>query len=74
MSDEEALKIARAAGKERVAQSGATRALLRALTSAMKLDLLLFGRVESGPFFALLERKRTPTARSPIPDLRSADP
>jgi len=26
----------------------------------MKLDLLLFGRVESGPFFALLER--TPAA------------
>jgi hypothetical protein len=22
----------------------------------MKLDLLLFGRIESGPFFALLER------------------
>ena len=29
---------------------------LRALTAAMKLDLLLFGHVESGPFFALLER------------------
>jgi hypothetical protein len=29
---------------------------LRTLTAAMKLDLLLFGRIESGPFFALLER------------------
>jgi len=56
ISDEEALKIARAAGKERIARSGATRALLRMLTAAMKLDLLLFGHVESGPFFALLER------------------
>ena len=56
MSDEEALKMARAEGKERIANSGATRALLTVLTSAMKLDLLLFGHVESGPFFALLER------------------
>ncbi|MEO6236838.1 MAG: hypothetical protein ABIQ52_07530, partial [Vicinamibacterales bacterium] len=56
MSDKDALKAARAAGKERIAQSGSTRALLRGLTAAMKLDLLLFGHVESGPFFALLER------------------
>lgn len=56
MSDEEALKAARAAGKRRVAQSASTRAGLHILTAAMKLDLLLFGRIESGPFFALLER------------------
>lgn len=56
VSDEDALKIARATGKQRVAGSPATRAALRALTMAMKLDLLLFGRIESGPFFALLER------------------
>jgi SAM-dependent methyltransferase len=56
MTPEEALKAARAAGKDRVARSGATRAMLRLLTAAMKLDLLLFGRVQSGPFFALLER------------------
>ncbi len=56
MTDEDALKAARAAGKDRIARSGATRGLLRALTAAMKLDLLLFGHVESGPFFALLER------------------
>lgn len=56
ISDETALKIARSEGKRRVAESASTRALLRALTAAMKLDLLLFGRVESGPFFALLEK------------------
>lgn len=56
MTDEDALKAARAAGKKRIAQSGATRALLGGLTAAMKLDLLLFGHVESGPFFALLEK------------------
>jgi len=56
MTDEEALRIARAEGKRRVAESAPTRMALRALTSAMKLDLILFGRIESGPFFALLER------------------
>jgi SAM-dependent methyltransferase len=56
MTDEDALKAARAAGKQRIAGSRTTRALLEALSAAMKLDLLLFGRVESGPFFALLER------------------
>jgi hypothetical protein len=56
MSDADALKAARAEGKRRVADSRTTRAALRALTAAMKLDLLLFGRIESGPFFALLER------------------
>jgi hypothetical protein len=59
MSDETALKIARSEGQRRVAESASTRALLRALTAAMKLDLLLFGRVESGPFFALLEKRES---------------
>ena len=57
LSDEDALKAARAEGKRRVAESATTRFVLRALTAAMKLDLLLFGRVESGPFFALLVRQ-----------------
>ena len=68
MSDEDALKIARAQGKERVARSRSTRAVLRVLSAAMKLDLLLFGHVESGQFFALLER--TADSRPPIPDPR----
>jgi SAM-dependent methyltransferase len=59
MSHEEALKEARTAGKDRIARSGALRASLRGLTALMKLDLLLFGRIESGPFFALLERVDT---------------
>ena len=57
LSDEDARKAARTAGKERIAKSGATRAALHALTAAMKLDLLLFGGIESGPFFALLEKE-----------------
>ena len=52
--------MARAEGKRRVAESAGTRFVLRALSLAMKLDLLLFGRIESGPFFALLERRSGP--------------
>ena len=33
------------------------RGTLRVLSSAMKLDLLLFGRIRSGPFFALLVKE-----------------
>jgi hypothetical protein len=34
-----------------------TRAALRGLSLLMKLDLLLFGRIRSGPFFALLVKR-----------------
>lgn len=56
-ADRQAIKDARTAAKARIAASAPTRAALRALTAAMKLDLLLFGSIESGPFFALLEKK-----------------
>ena len=56
MSDEDALKAARTAGKDRIAQSPVLRAALSASTAVMKLDLVAFGRIESGPFFALLEK------------------
>ena len=55
-------------------ERGSTYAALRALTCAMKLDLLLFGRIRSGPFFALLRRRMTrgrrPVARDEDPLLR----
>ena len=56
LTDEEALKAARTAGKQRIERSGALRAALTVSTAIMKLDVALFGRIESGPFFALLER------------------
>jgi SAM-dependent methyltransferase len=56
MSDEAALKAARTAGKDRIARSAPLRAALAASTAVMKLDLIAFGRIESGPFFALLEK------------------
>jgi SAM-dependent methyltransferase len=56
MTAEDALKAARTSGKDRIARSPALRAALTAATAIMKLDVVLFGRIESGPFFALLER------------------
>jgi hypothetical protein len=54
--DRVAIKEARTSAKAQIARSRSTRAVLEALTLAMKLDLLLFGSIESGPFFALLEK------------------
>lgn len=53
----QAIREARSAAKAQIARSPATLAALRALSFAMKLDLLLFGRVRSGPFFALLVKE-----------------
>lgn len=52
----EGLRRARTIAKRRIAQRGFTYQTLRALTVAMKLDVALFGRVRSGPFFALLRK------------------
>jgi len=54
--DAAAIREARRAAKERIGRRGPTYAVLSALSTAMKLDLLLFGRIRSGPFFALLEK------------------
>ena len=56
-ADAAAVREARTAAKERIATSPATYAILRGLSLAMKLDLLLFGRITSGPFFALLQKE-----------------
>jgi SAM-dependent methyltransferase len=53
-ADREAIREARSAAKEQIATSPTTYAILRLLSAAMKLDVLLFGRIRSGPFFALL--------------------
>jgi SAM-dependent methyltransferase len=53
-ADREAIREARTAAKRQIASSPATYAVLRGLSAAMHLDLLLFGRIRSGPFFALL--------------------
>ena len=57
-TDARAIREARTQAKQRIATSRTTYAALRALSFAMKLDLLLFGRITSGPFFALLVKER----------------
>ena len=51
----EAIRQARARGKQ-LASGGTTAAVLRFLTWMMKLDIVLFGRIRTGPFFLLLEK------------------
>jgi SAM-dependent methyltransferase len=50
-------RVARTEAKARIARGGPVLFGLNALTVLMKLDILLFGRVRSGPFFALLEKR-----------------
>ena len=52
-----AIREARTQAKETIARSRTTYGALRAMSFAMKLDLLLFGRIRSGPFFALLVKE-----------------
>lgn len=47
----------RRAVKERLTRGGGLYLVLRTLTWIMKLDLVLFGRIESGPFFGLLVKE-----------------
>jgi ubiquinone/menaquinone biosynthesis C-methylase UbiE len=61
-----AIREVRRIAKERIGRKGPTYLALRTLSAAMKLDLLLFGRIQSGPFFALLE-KTTPARASAQP-------
>jgi SAM-dependent methyltransferase len=62
-ADREAIREARTSAKARIASSPATLGALRALSLAMKLDLVLFGRITSGPFFALLVKDGAAQAR-----------
>jgi SAM-dependent methyltransferase len=54
-----AIRDARTAAKQQIAKGGVTHAALRLLSVAMKLDLVLFGHITSGPFFALLVKDKT---------------
>ena len=62
-----ARRLARADAQRLIETRGAVYTGLRALTWLMKLDVLLFGRIKSGPFFALLERLPEPAAGSMTP-------
>ncbi len=53
-----AIRSARTDAKARVARGGPTYVALRGLTWLLRLDVVLWGRVRSGPFFALLVKER----------------
>lgn len=61
---DESRREARQAARQRIHRKGPTYAALSVLSLVMKLDLLLFGRIRSGPFFALLEK--TESVASPV--------
>ena len=52
-----AVRSARASAQARVQRGGALYRGLVAITAVMKLDILLFGRIRSGPYFALLRKR-----------------
>ena len=56
-ADAQAVREARTSAKRRIATSPSTYAALRGLSMLLKLDLILFGRITSGPFFALLVKE-----------------
>jgi hypothetical protein len=51
------LRDARLSAKARLARGGPLLRVLQGVTIAMDIDLLLFGRIRSGPFFARLEKR-----------------
>ena len=51
-----AIRAARTSAQARVRRGGLTYRALVATTAVMKLDVLMLGRVRSGPFFALLRK------------------
>jgi SAM-dependent methyltransferase len=55
-SDEASARTVRASAQARVKRGGALYRSLLVWSAIMKIDLLLFGRVRSGPFFALLRK------------------
>ena len=56
-----ARRTARSAAKQRIAGHGAPHLALRILTWLMMLDVLLLGRVRSGPYFALFVKSGADT-------------
>jgi hypothetical protein len=51
------LRDARLSAKARLARGGPLVRVLQGVTVAMDVDLWLFGRIRSGPFFARLEKR-----------------
>ena len=61
-TNDAALRAARSNAQARVSQRGLTYRLLLVASAAMRLDILLFGRIRSGPFFAVFAKVPGPRA------------
>lgn len=59
-----AVREARRTAQARVRKGGALYWALRMATAIMKIDLWLFGRIRTGPFFALLRKPASTPARA----------
>ena len=59
IDDASAVRDVRTAAKARLARRGVAYHVLVGLSAIMKLDVLLFGRMKSGPFFALARKSGT---------------
>jgi SAM-dependent methyltransferase len=59
-NDVAAVREARTAAKARLARGGPVYQSLRLLSAIMMLDIVLFGRMKSGPFFALARKAPRP--------------
>ena len=55
--DRQAMRTARVAAKQQIARRGMAYRALQAITRFVMLDVTLFGRMRSGPFFALLVKR-----------------
>jgi len=58
--DRQAMRTARVAAKQQIARRGTAYRALQAITRLVMLDVALFGRMRSGPFFALLIKQVGP--------------
>jgi SAM-dependent methyltransferase len=58
-------RLARTAAKAHLARHGPLYRLLRGITTVMMIDVWMFGRIRTGPFFVLLERTSTAPASRP---------
>jgi SAM-dependent methyltransferase len=73
--DTAAVRAARTTAKARISRGGPLAWALHALTALMEVDMLLFGRIRSGPFFALLVKDAsTPLSGQAESELTKSSP
>jgi SAM-dependent methyltransferase len=64
--DRQAMRTARVLAKQQAGQGGLVYRVLRLMTRVTNLDVTLFGRMRSGPFFALLVKDPSATGHRSV--------